>query len=232
MIGVFLNVAAVIIGSVIGLLCKKGINKKITDAVIVGLGLCVMYVGVTGLLKGQNAIVAVVSMALGGALGTIIDVDKQINRLGNFVSKKVKRPDGQISVADGFVTACLLFCVGAMAIVGSLNSGLGVEGGLEMIYTKSVLDFISSIVLSASFGIGVIFSAAFVLVFQGGIVLLAGLIAPVLTANVIAEITCVGSLMIIGLALNIVGATKIKIANYLPALVFVPIVVWIMSIIA
>ena len=226
-----MNVAAVIIGSVIGLLCKKGINKRITDAVITGLGLCVMYVGITGVLKGQNAIVAVVSMALGGALGTVIDIDKQINRLGDFLAKKLKRDDGQISVADGFVSACLLFCIGAMAIVGSLNSGLGVEGGLQMIYTKSVLDFISSIVLSASFGIGVIFSSVFVLVFQGGIVLLAGFIAPVLTANVIAEITCVGSLMIIGLALNIVGATKIKIANYLPALVFVPIVVWVMSLI-
>ena len=231
MIGVLVNVAAVIIGSVIGLLCKKGINKRITDAVITGLGLCVMYVGITGVLKGQNAIVAVVSMALGGALGTVIDIDKQINRLGDFLAKKLKRDDGQISVADGFVSACLLFCIGAMAIVGSLNSGLGVEGGLQMIYTKSVLDFISSIVLSASFGIGVIFSSVFVLVFQGGIVLLAGFIAPVLTANVIAEITCVGSLMIIGLALNIVGATKIKIANYLPALVFVPIVVWVMSLI-
>lgn len=231
MIGVFVNVAAVIIGSVIGLLCKKGINKKITDAVITGLGLCVMYVGIAGVLKGQNAIVAVVSMALGGAIGTVIDIDKQINKLGDLVAKKVKRDDEQVSVADGFVTACLMFCIGAMAIVGSLNSGLGVEGGLEMIYTKSVLDFISSIVLSASFGIGVIFSAAFVLAFQGGIVLLAGIIAPLLTANVIAEITCVGSLMIIGLALNIVGATKIKIANYLPALVLVPIVVWIMSLI-
>ena len=231
MIGVFVNVAAVIIGSVIGLLCKKGINKKITDAVIMGLGLCVMYVGIAGVLKGQNAIVAVVSMALGGAIGTVIDIDKQINKLGDLVAKKVKRDDEQVSVADGFVTACLMFCIGAMAIVGSLNSGLGVEGGLEMIYTKSVLDFISSIVLSASFGIGVIFSAVFVLAFQGGIVLLAGIIAPLLTANVIAEITCVGSIMIIGLALNIVGATKIKIANYLPALVLVPIVVWIMSLI-
>lgn len=231
MIGVFVNVVAVILGSVIGLLCKKGINKKITDAVILGLGLCVMYVGITGVLKGQNAIVAVVSMAIGGAIGTIIDIDKQINKLGDFVAKKVNRDDGQVSVADGFVTACLMFCIGAMAIVGSLNSGLGVEGGVEMIYTKSVLDFISSIVLSASFGIGVIFSSLFVLVFQGGIVLLAGLIAPVLTANVIAEITCVGSLMIIGLSLNIVGATKIKIANYLPALVLVPIVVYIMSLI-
>ena len=231
MIGVFVNVAAVIIGSAIGLLCKKGINKKVTDAVITGLGLCVMYVGITGVLKGQNAIVAVVSMALGGALGTVLDIDKQINKLGDFVAKKVNRDDGKVSVADGFVSACLLFCIGAMAIVGSLNSGLGVDGGLQMIYTKSVLDFISSIVLSASFGIGVIFSSVFVLVFQGGIVLLAGLIAPVLTANVIAEITCVGSLMIIGLALNIVGATKIKIANYLPSLAIVPLVVWAMSLI-
>ena len=231
MLGVFVNVAAVIIGSVIGLLCKKGINKKITDAVITGLGLCVMYVGITGVLKGQNAIVAVVSMALGGAIGTIVDVDKQINRLGDLLARKVKRDDGSSSVADGFVSACLLFCIGAMSIVGSLNSGLGVEGGLQMIYTKSVLDFISSIVLSASLGIGVIFSAVFVLVFQGGIVLLAQVIAPVLTANVIAEITCIGSIMIIGLALNIVGATKIKVANYLPALVFVPIVVWVMSLI-
>ena len=229
MIGVFVNAAAVILGSTIGLLCKKGINKKITDAVISGLALCVIYVGVTGVLKGENAIVAVITMALGGAIGTLIDIDALINKLGDFLGKKLKRVDGKVSVADGFVSASLLFCIGAMAIVGSLNSGLGIEGGVEMIYTKSVLDFISSIVLSASLGIGVIFSAAFVLLFQGGIVLLAKVIAPLLTATVVAEITCVGSLMIIGLGLNLIGATKIKVANYLPALVLVPLVVYIMS---
>lgn len=229
MIGVFVNVAAVILGSIIGLLCKKGIKKSITDAVILGLGLCVMYVGITGVMKGQNAVVAVISMAFGGAIGTIIDIDKQINKLGDKLASKVRSNDGQTSVAEGFVTSSLLFCVGAMAIVGSINSGLGVDGGLEMIYTKSVLDFITSIVLSATLGIGVIFSSAFVLVFQGSIVLLASVIAPVLTANTVAEMTCVGSIMIIGLALNIVGATKIKIANYLPALVFVPIVLWVIS---
>ena len=231
MIGVIVNVAAVILGSVIGLLCKKGINKKITDSVIMGLGLCVIYVGIGGVMKGQNAIVAVVTMAVGGAIGTMIDIDRLINLLGDKIASKVKREGDNATVAEGFVTACLLFCIGAMAIVGSLNSGLGVEGGLEMIYTKSVLDFISSIVLSATLGIGVLFSSIFVLVFQGSIVLLAQFIAPILTPEIIAEITCVGSLMIIGLGLNILGATKIKIANYLPALVLVPAVVYVMSLI-
>ena len=229
MIGVIVNVAAVILGSIIGLLCKKGIKRKVTDAVVLGMGLCVMYVGITGVMKGQNAIVAVLSMALGGALGTMINIDKQINKIGDKLSAKVKTSDQSVSITEGFVTASLLFCVGAMSIVGSINSGLGVEGGLEMIYTKSVMDFISSIVLAASIGIGVMFSSAFVLIFQGGIVLLATLLAPVLTANAIAEITCVGSILIIGLALNIVGATKIKIANYLPAIVFAPIIVYVLS---
>ena len=229
MIGVFVNVAAVILGSIIGLLCKKGIKRKVTDAVVLGMGLCVMYVGITGVMKGQNAIVAVLSMALGGALGTMINIDKQINKIGDKLSAKVKTSDQSVSITEGFVTASLLFCVGAMSIVGSINSGLGVEGGLEMIYTKSVMDFISSIVLAASIGIGVMFSSAFVLIFQGGIVLLATLLAPVLTANAIAEITCVGSILIIGLALNIVGATKIKIANYLPAIIFAPIIVYVLS---
>ena len=171
MIGVFVNVAAVILGSIIGLLCKKGIKRKVTDAVVLGMGLCVMYVGITGVMKGQNAIVAVLSMALGGSLGTMINIDKQINKIGDKLSAKVKTSDQSVSITEGFVTASLLFCVGAMSIVGSINSGLGVEGGLEMIYTKSVMDFISSIVLAASIGIGVMFSSAFVLVFQGGIVL-------------------------------------------------------------
>ena len=231
MIGVAVNVVAVILGSIIGLLCKKGINKKITDAVIMGLGLCVIYVGIGGVMKGQNAIVAVIAMAVGGAIGTMIDIDRLINLLGDNIASKVKRGGESATVAEGFVTACLLFCIGAMAIVGSLNSGLGVEGGLEMIYTKSVLDFISSIVLSATLGIGVIFSSIFVLVFQGSIVLLAKFVAPILTPEIIAEITCVGSLMIIGLGLNILGATKIKIANYLPALILVPAVVYVMSLI-
>ncbi|MPM91418.1 putative membrane protein YdfK [bioreactor metagenome] len=131
-------------------------------------------------------------------------------------------------MSEGFVTASLLFCIGAMTIVGSLNAGLA--GDNKMLFTKSVLDFVSSIMLSVSLGIGVLCSAAFVLVFQGAIVLLAQFIAPILTDSAIAEMTCAGSIMIIGLSLNILGLTKLKTANMLPALVVVPIVCYIFSI--
>ena len=229
MLGVLVNVLTVLLGSTVGLLFKKGIPEKITKCIMAGLGLCVIYIGVSGALKGENPIIAVVCMAIGGALGSLIDIDKQINRLGNWLSSKFKKKDTEASVAEGFVSGCLMFCVGAMTIVGSLNSGLGIEGGLEMIYTKSVLDLISSAVLAASLGFGVIFSAIFVLVFQGGIVLLAEVLQPLLTEAVIAELTCVGSLMIIGLGLNMVGATKIKVANYMPALLIVPLALFVAS---
>lgn len=231
MLGVLVNVLTVLIGSTVGLLFKKGIPEKITKTIMAGLGLCVIYIGVSGTLEGENPIIAVVSMAIGGAVGALIDIDKQINRLGDWLASKFKKSGGQTSIAEGFVSACIMFCVGAMAIVGSLNSGLGVEGGLEMIYTKSVLDLISSAVLAASLGFGVVFSAIFVLVFQGGIVLLAEFLQPFLTEAVIAELTCVGSLMIIGLGLNLTCNAKIKVANYLPALVVVPIALWIASLI-
>lgn len=231
MIGVIVNVLTVLIGSAVGLLFKKGLPEKITKTIMVGLGLCVVYIGVSCALEGANPIIAVVCMAVGGGVGAMIDIDRQINRLGDWLSSKFKGKGTENPVAESFVSGCLMFCVGAMTIVGSLNSGLGIEGGLEMIYTKSVLDLISSMVLAASLGFGVIFSAAFVLVFQGGIVLLAELLQPLLTAAVISEITCVGSLIIIALGLNMVGATKIKVANYLPAIIIVPAAVWVASLI-
>ena len=230
MLGVAVNVATVVCGSLIGLIFKKGISKKYSDAVMLGIGFCTLLIGVQGMLKGENVLVAIVSMVLGAIVGTAADIDGKLNGAGEFLSKKLKKGEGEkVSIAEGFVTASLLFCVGAMTIVGSLNSGL--KGDHTMIFTKSVLDFFSSMMLSASLGIGVIFAAIFVFVFQGGIVLLAGLLEPLLSDGAIAEITCVGSLMIIGLGLNILGATKIKIANYLPALVLVPAVVYVMSLI-
>lgn len=225
MLGVFVNVATVLIGSTIGLIFKKGISKKFTDAVMIGIGLCTLYIGITGILKGENQLVAVFSMAIGAIIGTAIDIDKRINQLGNFLQKKLKKDDEKVSVAEGFVTASLLFCIGAMTIVGSLESGL--KGDNSMIFTKSLLDLFSSVMLSASLGIGVIFSAVFVFVFQGGIVLLSGLLQNVLNDAAIAEITCVGSLMILGLGLNLIGITKLKVANYLPALVIAPLMVWL-----
>jgi len=221
MFAVIVNTITVLLGSTIGLLFKKGIPQKLADAVMLGIGLCTLYIGVSGTLKGENTIVLILSMVLGAIIGTALDIDGAINRLGKWIEHKFSRKGEKVSVAHGFVTDCLLFCVGAMTIVGSLNAGL--TGDYEMLLTKSVLDLISSAMLSVSLGIGVMFAAAFVFAFQGALVLLAGFLQPLLTASAINEIVCAGSLLIVGLGLNLMGITKIKVADYLPAIVIAPI---------
>lgn len=221
MIGVIANTLTVLLGSALGLVLKKGIPSRVSSAVMAAIGLCTLYIGVDGALEGSNTIVLIVSMVLGTIAGTLLDLDDKINRIGNFIEWKMKRDGEKTTIAEGFMTGSLLFCVGAMTIVGSLNAGL--TGDNELIFTKSILDLISSCMLASSLGIGVMFSAIFVFVFQGALVLLSGLLQSVLTdAAMIAEITCAGSVMIIGLGLNILGITKIKIANMLPAILFVP----------
>lgn len=226
MLGVLVNVATVLIGSAIGLIFKKGISKKYSDAVMIGIGFCTILIGVQGMLKGENVLVSIISMVLGAIIGTAINIDGKLNSAGDFLSKKLKKDSSdKVSVTEGFVTASLVFCVGAMTIVGSLNSGL--KGDHTMIYTKSTLDLFSSMMLSASLGVGVPFAAIFVFIFQGSLVLLSGLLAPILSDSAIAEITCVGSLMILALGLNLTGLGKFKVANYTPALIFAPLVCYL-----
>jgi len=220
MVGVLVNVAAVLAGSAIGLLFKKGLPQRLMEALMLGIGLCTVYIGVSGSLKGENTLILILSVAVGAIIGTLLDIDRRLNSLATKIETRFSRGGERVSVAEGFITASLLFCVGAMTLVGSLQAGL--SGDNEMLYTKSMLDLISSAVLAASLGIGVPLSALFVLVFQGGIVLLSGLISPLLTDYAIAEITCAGSVLIIGLGLNILGITKLKVANYLPALLIPP----------
>lgn len=221
MIGVIVNTVTVLLGSLIGLFCKKGIPERVEQAVMIAIALCTMYLGISGALSGQNTLVMILSMIVGTAVGTLLDLDGGINRLGNWVEGRFRnRPSASVSVAEGFVTASLLFCVGAMTIVGSLNAGL--HGDNRLIFTKSLLDLFSSMMLAASFGIGVLCSAAFVFLFQGTLVMLSQLIAPLLTEAAIAEITCVGSLMILALGFNLLGVTKIKVANMLPAMLAAP----------
>lgn len=228
MVGVIVNTITVILGSLVGLLLKKGIPEKISKATMVAIGLCTLYIGIDGALEGSNAIILIVSMVLGTIVGTWIDLDDKINKLGAFVEKKMKKPGGTTSVAEGFVTASLLFCVGAMTIVGSLNAGL--SGDNTLLFTKSILDLISSCMLASTLGIGVLFAAVFVFCFQGVLVLCAGLLQNVLTdPSIIAEITCAGSVMIIGLGLNLLGISKFKIANFLPAIIFVPLVSYLVQ---
>ncbi len=221
MLGVLVNVGTVLVGSLVGLFLKRGIPEKITEALMTGIGLCTVFIGISGALQGENTLVLILSMAIGTVIGTLLDIDKQLNRLAAYVEARFKQKDGQVTVAEGFVTASLLFCVGAMTIVGSLQAGL--TGDCETLYTKATLDLISSCVLAASLGIGVLLSDIFVFIFQGGLVLLAGLLAPFLTDYAIGEMTCAGSVLIIALGLNLIGVTKIKVANDLPVILIPPV---------
>jgi len=221
-LGVLVNVGAVVLGSLIGLLLKKGIPERISSAVMVGLGLCTLYIGYSGSLEGENILIVIFAMVLGAIVGTLIDIDGKLNSLAEKAEKKFSTGK-EGSFAQGFMTGSLLFCVGAMAVVGSLNSGL--RGDHQITYTKSLLDFFSSMMLAASLGIGVTASAVSVFVYQGLIVMLASFIEPFISGGtIIAEMTCAGSLLIVGLGLNLIGVAKIKVANYLPVIVFVPIV--------
>lgn len=219
--GVLVNVLTVLIGSTLGLLLKKQIPEKLTTAVMTAIGLCTVAIGVTGVIKGQNQLVMIISLVLGTIIGTLIDIDGKLTKIGDKLQKK-KGENEKSTFSQGFVTASLLFCVGAMTIVGSMNAGI--SGDNQMLYTKSVLDLISSTMLGASLGIGVLFSSVFVLAFQGGLVALSIALGSFLNDFAVAELICAGSVMIIALGLNLIGITKIKVANLLPGLVLVPIV--------
>lgn len=217
--GTIVNVLAVVVGGFIGVLLNKGVPEKLASALMTGVGFCTMYIGIKGCLDGENTLVAVLSIVCGATVGTLLDIDKGLTKLGEKAEARFsKQENGNGRLAQGFVSASLLFCVGTMAIVGSLQSGL--QHDHETLYLKSVLDLISSIVFGASLGIGVVLSAVSVFVYQGAITLLAQVVAPYLGAAVIAEMNCVGSLLIIGLSLNLLKVANIKIANFVPAVFF------------
>ena len=226
MLGVIVNAGAVLIGGLMGLLVKKGIPQRFSGAIMTGIGLCVVYIGIDGALRGENFIILIASIVLGAVSGTALKIDEGLNVLGEKIEKRFS-PTGKngekTPIAQGFVTASLLFCVGAMAIVGSINSGL--TGDHTMIYTKSTLDLIAAAMLAVTLGVGVMFSAASIFVYQGALVLLAQLLRPLLESpSLIAEMNCAGSILIIAIGLNLIGVTKVKVANYLPAIVFAPVI--------
>lgn len=235
--GTLLNAAAILLGSAIGLGIKwastslgsrfspsaTSRNQRIQQIIMQGIALCVLSIGITGCLKGKHSLVPILSMVLGGFLGEWMDLDRRMQKLGSWVQKKSEHfltQDSSPSIAEGFVTTTLLFCVGAMSIIGALENGL--NGNTDTLQVKSLLDFISSIIFSSSLGVGVVFSAIPVLLYQGSISLLASVLSPLLSPDIIAEISCTGSLLIIGLALNLLGIAKIKVMNLVPA-IFLPI---------
>lgn len=222
MLGTLVNCIAIIGGSLVGFILKGGIPERIKDTIMKALALCILMIGISGAIKSENTLLIIASMIIGGLIGELIDIDKGLRLLGDKIEEKLQGKGGKVS--EGFVTASLVYCVGAMAIVGSLNSGL--KGDYSILYTKAMLDGISSIMFTSTLGIGAALSAVSVFLYQGIITLAASLLQGVLTGTVIVEISAVGSLLILGLGLNMMEITKIKVANLLPA-VLVPIVYYL-----
>ncbi|MCL2709608.1 MAG: DUF554 domain-containing protein [Planctomycetaceae bacterium] len=215
-IGALINATAIIVGSIIGLLLKGRIPGNFAENIIRAIGLCSCIIGIATAIQG-DLILVIVSIVLGTAIGELLHIDGGLNKLGQWLQKKLSRKEEKSSFAEGFVTATLLFCVGAMAIVGSIESGLG--NSRNTIFIKSILDGVTSMMLASSFGLGVLFSAISVLFYQGSIESFAGSLQGVLTDALVDQISAVGGVMILGIGFNLALNTKIKIANLLPGFV-------------
>ena len=218
--GAIVNAIAVFAGSAAGLLLKKGLPERMGESIMKALSLCVIYIGISGAFEGENILIAILSMALGTVIGEGLDLNQKLEHLGDWLQNRFRSKDSKVSVAEGFVSSSLLFCTGAMTIVGSMQSGLSLDH--STLFAKSLIDGIAAIVLASSLGYGVVFSGIFCLVYEGLLAIGAQFIEPFLTTAVINEMTCVGSLLIVGVGINMLFKNKITVMNSVPA-VFLPI---------
>ena len=224
MYGTLINAAAVIIGSIIGLIIHSKLPKKITNTAFHGVGLFTIILGVMMAIKTNNFLIMIFSIVVGAIIGEIIDVDKRINNFGEWLKKKFKTKNERFS--EGFITAFMLYCMGSMTILGAFEDGL--YGTPNLLVAKSVLDGFSSIVLAATMGIGVLFSFIPLLIFQGGLTLFASNMQTVLTDVIINELTAVGGIILLGLGITMLEIKKIRILNMLPSLVIVVVLAYLL----
>ncbi|MCP3876389.1 MAG: DUF554 domain-containing protein [Desulfobacteraceae bacterium] len=222
MLGTFVNCLTIIAGSLVGLLFKNGIPEKYSHTVMHSIGLSVILIGFKSAMGCNDLLIIIISLAIGSLIGEFIGIENYLERLGKFLEKRFSKKSSSFS--EGFVTASLIYCVGSMAIVGSLESGL--TGNHDTLFAKSTLDGIVSIILSASFGIGVLFSAVPVLVYQGAITLMAGLLKPLLIPAVVSQMSAIGGLLIVAIGLNMIRKDKLKVGNMLPA-IFIPLIYYL-----
>lgn len=221
------NGLGIVVGSIIGIFLKKGIPERINKALLKAMGLCVLFIGISFLIKGENILLIVISVAVGTLVGEVLDIDAFVNKLGVRIQTKFKSEGSASSFAESFVTSSVLFCAGAMGIVGSLTTGL--TGNGDTLLAKAVIDGIVSVVFAATLGIGVMFSSVAVVIYQGIFIILASLISSKLGASVIASVSGVGGIAILGIGLNMSIGSDIKVANIAPA-IFIPIILGIFGI--
>lgn len=232
-LGTLANMAAILFGSIFGIMIKGGLKKRFQETIMNALGLAVMFIGISGALQGlfkvngsgletSNIMLMIVSLALGALIGEMIDIEARLDRVGELIKVKlnVKGEKGQ-NFVEGFVTCSLLFCVGAMAIIGSLQDGL--SGDASMLYAKAFIDGTAALIFASALGIGVLFSILPLGIYQGAITLSAKLVEPYLSDRLISEISFIGSILIFGIGINMIFGKKIKCGNILPA-VLIPII--------
>ncbi len=218
----FINAALVLLGSVIGLLFRGRIPQRFTRLITFALGLCVLVIGIDSALGTRDTLCVIVCMVVGTILGELLDIERHMDNVGEFLKGRLAtKGEGNARFSEGFVSASVLFCVGAMAINGSLAAGL--KGDWSIIVSKGVIDGVTSVSFAAAMGVGVAFSILPLIVYQGGLTLLAGAIGPYLSEALVEEMSAVGGLLIIGIAVNMLGLgkEKIKVGNMLPA-IFLP----------
>ena len=219
--GVIINVIAIVIGTMIGLFLKRGMSEKMSSHIMQGLALITFIIGLKGALVDQDMILLIVSISLGGYLGEMMQLEENIRKFAEWVQDKLSKEGAQNQLAEGFVSAVLIFCVGAMAVMGSLEAGL--RDNQQILITKAIIDGIASIILTTTKGAGVMLSALAILLYEGGIMVLAQFVAPYLSESIVYSMSAVGSLLLVALGLNLLELTKIKVMNFLPA-IFLPIV--------
>lgn len=221
-VGAVANAAAILLGGTIGSFMKKGIPKKYGDSIMHAISLFTFGMGIMFFLKSKEIMVVIISLIIGTLLGEWIDIEKRLENLGNAIQSRMKVGYGNFS--EGFVTSSLIFCVGSMAIMGAMQSGL--SGNHDVLFAKTALDAMSSIIFASAMGIGVAFSSAIVLIYEGGLSLAAAAVAPYLSNAVVDEMTAVGGILLMGLSISILDIKKVKAGNMLPALL-VPMIIMV-----
>ena len=214
MLGTLVNAGAVVAGSAAGLLIHNRLPKRVTGIVFQAIGLFTLILGVQMALKTNNLLIMIFSLVLGAIAGELLGIDAGVRRFGDWLRRRLGSRHGNFS--EGFVTAFLLYCMGSMTVLGAIEDGLG--GSPDLLLAKSVLDGFSSIALAAGLGIGVMFSALPLLLYQGGLTLAAGSLQHVLSDPVINEVTAVGGVVLLGLGVSILEIREIRVLNLLPSL--------------
>lgn len=216
-LGTIANSIAIVIGAVCGSFLKKGLPEKWQETMMSGIALCIVIIGVQMALKTTNIVITIFSLVIGAIIGEIIDIEEAMKRLGIFIGSKVSNSESTAAaIAKGFVNSSILFCTGAMAIVGSIQDGLAAEPAT--LYAKATLDGLISLIMAANLGIGVALSAISVGVYQGSITLMAGSIESFISPAILAELTAAGGIMIMAIGTNMLNITKVRIGNLLPGI--------------